>query len=60
MARMPDVLQIEVLYDPIAHTCPGQDAHNFRSVEISTELMLLYCTQCAMMLNMRFDYASGS
>jgi hypothetical protein len=60
MARMPDEIKIDVIHQPVYDSCPGQDCHNFRPMPETFSPILLFCTQCAMMVEVRFEDASGS
>lgn len=61
MAKMPDTMVIEVVHDgvgPCKNTSYDGE-HNFNLTVIDSK-PLLYCSNCAMMVGMRFEDASGS
>lgn len=63
MATMPSTLTVKVIHDPVT-PCPnsnyGTGEHNFNEAQGATNFILLFCDQCGMMLDVRFDDDSRS
>ena len=61
MATMPDTLTVKVVAEPVVTRCISPDLeHDFNPAPTSGEWMLLFCENCAMMIDVRFSNGSGS
>lgn len=60
MATMPDTLTVNIVNEPVVKRCFNDEDHNFREAPTFGSWMMLFCTQCGMMVDVRFEDASGS
>ncbi len=61
MAKMPDTIVMKVVSEPVTQRCYSlMNAHDFDAVDGTEGFKLILCRNCGMLLDVRFENASGS